>query len=138
MSAPLTSERLAEIAARAEAATPGPWGSHRDLAGVYTVQVNPRVIPGFGSVTEGDVAQILTREDDKAYANVRFIAHAREDVPALLARIAELEDFKRRVIEEVEEFEDAANDDPATPPVARHMIRLLRMAMAEPAEGGAK
>jgi hypothetical protein len=87
----MTPERLAEIAARAEAATEGPWGSHRDLAGVYTVQVNPRVIPGFGSVTEGDVAQILTREDDKAYANVRFIAHAREDMPALLARIAELE-----------------------------------------------
>lgn len=131
MNTPMTAEQLAEYAARAEAATKGPWGSHRDLDGVYTVEVNPRVIPGFGSVTEGDVARILTREDDKAYANVRFIAMAREAVPALLAEVERLREFERRVTEEVEEFEDAANDDPETPDVARHMIRLLRMAMAD-------
>lgn len=92
MPEPMSAEKLAEIAAREAAATPGPWGSHRDLDGVYTVEANPRVSLAEGMAHDGVVATVHPVDgDQEAYANVRFIAHAREDVPALLARIAELE-----------------------------------------------
>jgi hypothetical protein len=92
MSEQMTPQELGVIAARVEAATKGPWGSHRDLAGVYTVQANPRVSLAEGMAHDGVVATVHPVDSDQeAYANVRFIASAREDVPALLARIAELE-----------------------------------------------
>jgi len=67
---------LAAIRARSDAATPGPWRA-------------------FHHATEAEVSYVGA--DGHAVAEVRhvadaeFIAHARTDVPALLARIAELE-----------------------------------------------
>jgi hypothetical protein len=58
-----------------------------------------------------------------------FLADAHEAVPELLAEVDRLREFERRVTEEVEEFEDAAKDDPNTPNVARLMIANLRHAM---------
>jgi hypothetical protein len=82
---PLSPERLAEIRARVEAVTPGPWGSHRDLDGVYTVQARPRLIPSEGNVSDGDIALVYTSAGDgQAYANARFIAEAPTNVRALL------------------------------------------------------
>jgi hypothetical protein len=63
-------------------------------------------------------------------------AEALREKTQQVSDVDRLRDFQRRVTEEVEEFEDAANDDPATPPVALHMIKLLRMAMAETTEAG--
>jgi hypothetical protein len=98
VSAPLSEQQLAEIAARAEAATAGPWGSRRDLDGVYTVQARPRITPTEGNTSDGDVAWLAPAGDEQTYANAWFIARARTDVPALLAdnarlraRVAELE-----------------------------------------------
>jgi hypothetical protein len=56
----LTEERLAAIKARAEAATPGPW------------------------TTE----QVQNTDWDFARAEAAFVAHAREDIPWLLAQLA--------------------------------------------------
>ena len=74
---PLSPERLAEIAARAEAAAPGPWFLHDDWPGrVFSEsQFNHHVARVTGSNPE---------------ANERFIAHAREDVPALVAEVERL------------------------------------------------
>lgn len=68
MSEPMTQQRLAEIEARCEAATPGPWKPKRDF---------------------------LSWD-----CNAAFIAHARQDIPALLAEVerlgADRDAWKRR------------------------------------------
>ncbi|MFE0887853.1 hypothetical protein ACFW4Q_02260 [Streptomyces rochei] len=71
----LSPEREAEIAARAEAATPGPWFVHPDWPGrVFSEsEFNAHVARVTGSNPEH---------------NEQFIAHARTDVPALLAELA--------------------------------------------------
>lgn len=80
------------IRERAAAATPGHWGTHRDLGGTYTVQAQPRTTP-TGTENEGDIAAFATdRTEAESYANSRFVAHARQDVPALLAVIDHLKE----------------------------------------------
>jgi hypothetical protein len=83
-------DRIEEIRARVDAATPGPWGTSRDLNGTYTIKHGTRITreEGFGS--DGDVA-VLAGDEQAAYSNGSFIARAREDVPFLLDRIAQLE-----------------------------------------------
>jgi hypothetical protein len=86
----LTEQQLDAIEARANATTPGPWGTHRDLTAAYTVQARPRLTRN-GTDHEGDIATLTPgRTDDESYANARFIAHAPEDVRALLAEIRRL------------------------------------------------
>lgn len=91
-------KRLEEIRAREAAATPGYWGTCYDGQGAYTVEAQPRLIPGHGNVNEGTVATLEGEHGDgQTYANARFTAHAREDVPFLLERVAELEAQVKRV-----------------------------------------
>jgi hypothetical protein len=85
-------DRIEEIRARADAATPGHWGTSYDGKGNYTIEAQPRLIPGQGIVNEGAVATLAGEHGDgQTYSNARFAAHAREDVPFLLDRIAQLE-----------------------------------------------
>lgn len=75
----MSDDRLAEIEAREAAATPGPW--HRldfahDANDVW-------IGPSFRNV----IAQVVP---DDASADAAFIAHAREDVPWLLAEVRRL------------------------------------------------
>lgn len=81
----LSEERLAEIEARATAATPGPWYVSREDedAGDLTFDV----VAGHETVahvSEGtrDMMTVPLARHDTA-----FIAHAREDVPALVAAL---------------------------------------------------
>lgn len=71
---------LDEIEARANAATPGPWEGKRN-GGVYAGDMEPVFETGCGCCSDPD----LTDE------NSAFIASARTDVPALIARVRELE-----------------------------------------------
>lgn len=84
MSDVLTDERLAEIDARAEAATPGPWTTYEW---------------GWMGADEGGAGVCLDTEDLRAIArtidagtlgDAAFIAHARADVPALVAEVRRL------------------------------------------------
>lgn len=76
---------------------------------------------------------VFTPEHDAQQHHDRTSA----ELATLRGRVAELDEitrlreFERRLTEEVEEMEDAAREDPGTPQVARHMIRLLRMAMTD-------
>lgn len=81
----LSPDRLAEIREREQAATSGPWGTRRDLNGVYTVEARPRIAFGYFE-TDGDVAS-LAGSDETAYHNGQFIARSREDVHLLLAEV---------------------------------------------------
>jgi hypothetical protein len=90
--------RIDEIRARADAATPGHWGVHYDGHGTYTIEAQPRLIPGVGSVREGVVATLHGEHGDaQPYHDSGFMARAREDVPFLLDRVAELEAQVKRV-----------------------------------------
>lgn len=92
-------KRLAEITARAKAATEGPWEAGH-LAD-DEVHCNCRYVFGnddrMGAVAEISVSE---REDGsdgdnpppiEARANLEFIAHAREDIPYLLSTATTLE-----------------------------------------------
>jgi hypothetical protein len=76
----MTNEKLTEIAARCEKATPGSWA----------------VNPGEDYVAAGcwpigmSICKCSHREDDKQQADLEFIAHARNDIPALLDHVREL------------------------------------------------
>lgn len=88
----MTSDRIAEIRARAGAATPGPWGTEYDGKGTYHVHARLRTTPSEGMASDGVVASLTGRHgDSQVYRDARFVAHAREDIPFLLDRVAKLE-----------------------------------------------
>lgn len=76
----MTSEELAAIKARAEAATPGPWKRSDEESGDYYVPGWYVEVP----VSTGSqwIASSIDDQPDAA-----FIAHARTDVPALIAEV---------------------------------------------------
>lgn len=104
----MTDEELATIKARAEAATPGPWKLD-DYIGLesYTVCLdyvpeNQNRTTGYGAGSEGTAICVLDDEmyfeyssDTERLANAEFIAHAREDVPALVAEVERLQEALR-------------------------------------------
>lgn len=71
-------DRLAAIAARVEKATPGPWlvGDER-LPTLF-----PRDDPSY------HIALLESVREPRFRPNADFIAHAREDIPFLLAQLA--------------------------------------------------
>lgn len=76
----MTTDRIAEIRARAEAATEGPW-FHNGIA-LYEMHDDP----DDGVLRRFSVPTIWTHQDEiTGPANGAFIAHARSDVPWLLA-----------------------------------------------------
>jgi len=72
----LTDDELAAMAARAEAATPGPW----------TFEENSELIHPEG-MPHAVVGSVWCDGICNCYADIRFIAAARADIPALLAHI---------------------------------------------------
>lgn len=91
----LSEEELREIEERAKNASWGPWelrpsGSiigHRDTAAV---------IPGDAAPGYFDwICSMQASNQPKWYEDGQFIAHAREDIPALLATIRELQEQVR-------------------------------------------
>jgi len=86
VSAPITEDRLAEIEARASAATPGPWVGDSEF--------------GFVSPRGATTAHIIASLDaegvrDTGGADLAFIAHARTDVPDLVAEVESLRELAR-------------------------------------------
>lgn len=93
---------LDEIQARADAATPGPWrwrNSNLDplLVGARTLVVMAFRRMGFNGAQpvfrdhERDVLVDAGRENINAFPDAVFIAHARTDVPRLVAAIRAVE-----------------------------------------------
>ena len=80
----MTEQQLAEIAARAEQATRGPWVDEVTDDGWLVVLAAG---DSFGALaTLGDVSETGSHD----HANARFIAAARADVPALVAEVARM------------------------------------------------
>ncbi len=130
MTDPLTPDELREVAARAEAATPGPWQvewwvwrdgqqrvCHRGdgllmrcARGIHTAWEHGQLRGPAPVVTT--VHGIDPTDDLLAYhsavidePDAAFIAHARTDIPRLLATIAALQSENERLTREKREFE---------------------------------
>lgn len=119
----LSDDEIAAIAARCEKATAGPWRSTWDdpdhgVVGEFGEQcaverVDPPATPLAGTVVGTlwhDGLNVVCREHDAA-----FIAHARTDVPRLLAECARLRAVEAAAISACEleggPGEDAALED---------------------------
>lgn len=84
----MTDDELAEIEARANAATPGPWEPYRRVTlGVVSVMSAAM----FENRNGVDVDYVVADARDESFANADFIASSRTDVPALIAEIRRLQ-----------------------------------------------
>lgn len=88
--------RLAEIRARVEKATQGPWTATAGYDGGATVAImrdwrDWREGYGGGASVLGPEAWIHSAQKHQPDANAEFIAHAREDIPYLLDLLASSE-----------------------------------------------
>ena len=84
----MTDEELAAIAARCEAVSPGPWVSSVEGRDHESGDDVILVARGTG-LDEEDI--YVSRDFSKtSVADLDFIAHARQDVPALLAEVLRL------------------------------------------------
>lgn len=83
----MNEEELAQIEARLEAASPGPWTAAQN--GKPADVVRATIHDDLG------IAQAVTYDWERtppgqAEANGEFIAHAREDIPVLIAEVRRL------------------------------------------------
>jgi hypothetical protein len=78
----------AEIRERVQEASPGRWGTSRDLAGVYAIHSNLRS-DAYGFYSDGVIAVITEEPNDggRAYRNSKFLSRARDDMAAVLAEL---------------------------------------------------
>lgn len=83
--------KLADIRARAEKATPGPWNHWPEAGAIEVTSRHPVPDGPFGTVICGSVkpkggwgGRIYEDNDEP---DAEFIAHARQDVPTLLAAL---------------------------------------------------
>ena len=97
--------RLDEIQKRCKAATPSPW--HRSGQGTYIVNFY------HGKICQGDAEGYI--KNPNTLSDHDFIAHARQDVPALL-KIARLAVRVRNACEGTDDIFD----------VAEEMVRALK------------
>jgi hypothetical protein len=85
----MTEEELKAIKARCEAATPGPWKSY--IEGRDSTGGSDFIMTGEGTTLGDDIELTGATQADQD-----FIAHARQDVPKLLAEIERLRGLLKR------------------------------------------
>lgn len=96
------SDRLEEIKARAEKATPGPWSAddeHGDIPGAERAWCVSKITES-GDYSH-DIAYLSTDCADpigtQETADAEFIAHAREDIPWLVAEVERLREYEGQI-----------------------------------------
>ena len=99
----LSPAELAAIAARERSATPGPWGI--DFYGIYSKTAEKgHVVSTIGERSLQPEIEINCSADDRA-----FIAHARADIPALLASHAALVKARDSALEDARVLAEAVS-----------------------------
>jgi hypothetical protein len=93
----LTDAELEAIRKRAEAATEGPWYSE-DNSVVYSEKVVDRKY--------GEPVEVADTSCGPDIGNAEFIAHAREDVPKLLAEVERLRDALEDIADTGESYHE--------------------------------
>lgn len=106
---PLTEERIAEIRGREKVATQGPWRAkceilEADECGNATAEMT------YVSTNDKGICILYGRGHDDANTqeDATFIAHAREDIPALLDEVERLRAENERQKEVISFLGDAA------------------------------
>ena len=119
-------DRLDKIQARADAATDGPWSSH---AFGYSGDGEPSSIVvhhgkfNWQAVRDGEFVASMPRWDAQESDDAVFIAHARTDVPALVAAV-------RAVLDVCENYPVPPSDEDVTGAVLAGMEKLERLIRA--------
>jgi hypothetical protein len=97
----MTDEELAAIRERVEQATPGPWNVFKGViwgragsSGPYQLSIAKNA--NISTVVED--TDSADWRDSRIGADLGFIAHARQDIPALLAEIAALREIVESVV----------------------------------------
>ena len=85
---------LKGIETRVQAATEGPWIYRDIIGGLHNVTRNAWDVASCGA---GDLDPEYGDRDEQTARNAEFIAHAREDIPALLAVLRERDNTIARV-----------------------------------------
>lgn len=89
-SQPLTDAQLADIRARAETATDGPWERYEKYGPNFFACTSGSYLRGVGTFNFGDGTD--------ADADEQFVTHAVEDVRALLAEVERLKGQRKYLI----------------------------------------
>jgi hypothetical protein len=93
----MTDEELEAIQKRADAATPGPWSAFTDPARRADQSLIVAPPPEYGLI------HVQTHKDFASLNHdATFIAHAREDIPKLLAEVRRLRDENEQLSKSVE------------------------------------
>lgn len=87
----MDAKQLAEIKARCDAATPGPWYAD-------------------GWAAWDDLENTFVELSDFG-ADAKFIAHARTDIPALVAEVERLQNENKHLKEELREWENMTPEE---------------------------
>ena len=118
---PLTTQQLDDIDARANAATPGPWEEHTEYGPHFYAYLRGPYLRGVGTLNFGD--------GEDAAADREFVAHAPEDVRALLAEIrwlrSELTAHRADVLGEVAVELEGIDFHPNAKVTASDLCRML-------------
>ena len=101
---PTRAEKLAEIRKRVKNATPGLWcdiftgsGVDRYDIGRFHEMKDDRHVIATCDVEYGDGVPAVKRHPKQVRADIAFIAHARQDIPFLLAELERLEKENREL-----------------------------------------
>ncbi|MFF5842158.1 hypothetical protein ACFY74_11895 [Streptomyces massasporeus] len=86
----LTEQQLTDIAARAQAATPGPWSPYTVHGPTFYANVAGPYLRGVGDLDFG--------VGEQAEADKEFVKHAQQDVTALVAAVRRLQAQRKYLI----------------------------------------
>lgn len=130
----MTPEQIAEIRARAEATTPGPWRA-RDAEFFQHIILGPGPTDELG---ESRPQVVAATQNVGWRSNAEFIAHARTDVPALLDALDAAEATVARVRGLVEDWFPTSGDlvPPLPPSAAWELCRERIEALGAALDGG--
>ncbi|OZC62752.1 hypothetical protein CH276_14120 [Rhodococcus sp. 06-470-2] len=120
----MTPEELEAIEARANAATEGPWGTRVADTGIRSSYPYAWVTKQRGEIATA----IVERHQGGTVEDVEFIAHAREDIPALLAAVRERDNTIAKVHELMQSWDNGEYDD-SHQFSPHHFVRHLRAAL---------
>ncbi|MBT9258174.1 MAG: hypothetical protein KM310_00245 [Clostridiales bacterium] len=128
----LTLENLRKIKERCERATPGPWVIN--LEHERQMMSGRRILPAIEGQNGVMVAPLLAPRYKNAYIrrhDAEFIAHARTDVPTLVAEVERLRELLRLIQDESETLKQAvevakgAGSTEVFDDIAKHVQAIL-------------
>lgn len=115
----MTEEELNAIEARANAATPGPWAA---------AEYHPKtmLLYPIGNPATQELLAYPIQGGENSQNNAAFIAHARRDVPALMAHIRELQQELAEAYAELNRYQAQAFRGVAYEPTEEVNVEIRR------------